>query len=281
MMSCRLNTHSFLPGLKAQKDAEAGRANLEDISDDSDSYDNSSVDSNNDDSDNDSDNDDSEDFEEEDNNSDSMSTPGKKKKTPKKSKSPVPSVADVTMKVSSSKPYSMNYKFPYIMTTYKEEDDEMIDIDFFVPSFPKDHFIPDIVDKGNELELRTQIPKFFPDANRVMKSNQGDGFNQNTYKAQAWKDIVSQIDDDFNFAKIIIAEPMSVRLPFRVEERIVSWEVQAYANKNEWITDNLGSPQFHFTLNVKLMKLKSKRRTVGGFRIVDAGDDGADDESML
>jgi hypothetical protein len=117
-----------------------------------------------------------------------------------------------------------------------------------------------------------------------LKSNQGERFNTNTYQAQAWKDVCDEIDTAYNFAKPIIADPMKVKLPFHVEEHIISWEVQAYANKNAWITDTLGSPLFHFTLNVKLMKLKSKRRTVGGFRIVDTGDnndDGTENASML
>jgi hypothetical protein len=148
---------------------------LEDRSDDdSDSYNNSSSDGDNS----------LEDFEDEDSESESgnmsskssKSTPGKKKRTPKMSKSPVPTVADVTddlvkMKVlssPSSKPFSMDYKFPFIITTYNEDGDEMVDIDLFVPFFPKDHFIPGVID-GNLLEIQTQIPQFFPDPKCVFE----------------------------------------------------------------------------------------------------------------
>jgi hypothetical protein len=65
--------------------------------------------------------------------------------------------------------------------------------------------------------------------------------------------------------------PMNVVLPFACEERLVSWELQAYANDLGDLTDNCGGQQFHGILVVILRKLGTKRKTAGGFRVVGGG----------
>jgi hypothetical protein len=83
-----------------------------------------------------------------------------------------------------------------------------------------------------------------------------------------------------NFKSEVFADPQFVRLPFVVEERIVSWELQGYTNallddEGGSLTDALGGEQFFFTVYIKLRKLKTKKKTAGGFRIVAAAAGGA------
>jgi hypothetical protein len=205
-----------------------------------------------------------------------MSTPSKKKRTPRKSTPVVSSsdtVKDLTSSISRMKvfeSFSLDYKLPYIITDYKEGLDDMCNVEILVPTLPKDFFVPDVSDGGKELEVSMKVPPFFVNENRVLQTNQGDGFNQNTHQAQAFKTQCQDINNRFTTRDNIFGKPMIVKLPFVCEERIQRWEIQAYVNDLGTLTDDLGGQQFHSVLSVTLMKLKSKRRTEGGFRIVGA-----------
>lgn len=273
-----------LVGSEARKAAEEGKVNLEDQSDDN-TDDESEEDSASEEEEEEEEDSEEEEVEDSIDEESTMSTPSKKK-TPKK-KTPAKtdtSIDDVTAKVSKMKVdaavpmFSMDYKFPYIMKVFKEDLDEMVGLDLFVHTLPKEYFIPDVVNDGTVLAIRTQVPQFFPSEGRVLATNGGNGFNHNTYEAQAFKDVCEEIDERYNFMNSIFDTPMKVKLPFKVEERIVNWEVQAYPNDLGTLTDDLGAPQYHCILSVKLMKLKSKRRTAGGFRIIGAAPMNEEDE---
>lgn len=281
-------TCSFV-GSEARKAAEAGKVNLEDISDDSeDSYDNSEeedLESESDDNNEDNHDDEEEDFE--------MSSSAKKKRAPsRKTKTPtkngdsvgVDGVDDViqsinNMSVEEPVPkFSMDFSLPFIMKIFKEDDDEMVGIDVFVPTLPKDYFIPDIDAQGRVFVLGIRVPNFFKDENRVLAVNEGGQFNRNTYEAQAYKERCEEIEEHYGFASSIFGNAIRIKLPFQVEQRIVYWEIQGHENDLDNLTDDLGGQQYHFTLSAKLMKLKSKRRTHGGFRIIGGGANAMNDD---
>jgi hypothetical protein len=200
----------------------------------------------------------------------------KKKATPKKVdedediKSLTASMTGMKVAVRGSTPmFKMDFTLPYMIHVYKENHDTIVTVDLLVPTYPKDYFIPDVIDNGSTLQLRTRIPEFFPNEGRVLAAHGGDGFNQNTSQAQAFKDCCEEIDQHFGFVDTIYGDnPQVIPLPFKVEERILNWEVQGYQNNLGNLTDDLGGQQYHFTLSIDLMKLKTKRRTEGGFRIV-------------
>lgn len=202
-----------------------------------------------------------------------------KKKTPKKNITPSvqASVDDVTTKLGDMmvfEDYSLEYKHPFMIKVYHLNNDEMCDVDFDIPTYPKECYIPEMADGGNTLELRTAIRKDFRDPIRVMKANKNKkGFNGNTTMAQSHKALCAKIDNDNGFQDIVFSPPQRVSLPFICEERIVCWEIQAAKNNLGELTDDLGGQQWCFTLIVTMRKLKEKRRTFGAFRLVDGDSD--------
>ena len=56
------------------------------------------------------------------------------------------------------------------------------------------------------------------------------------------------------------------KLPFRCEEYIISWEVQAFENEDDELTHSLGQ-QYFFVLSVELVSAEKmkKQKTAGGF----------------
>lgn len=62
---------------------------------------------------------------------------------------------------------------------------------------------------------------------------------------------------------------MGITMPFVCEERIVEWELQAYPNElSEDMAAELEDQQYHVILCITVRKLKSKRKTTGGFRVI-------------
>ena len=103
-----------------------------------------------------------------------------------------------------------------------------------------------------------------------MKSSHGvAGFNKNTHQVQAFKDQSEEILSDNNMMlSSIFGRPMEIAMPFVCEERIVSWEVQAYPNEMGTLSDDLQNEQFHAVVVIVMQKLRNKRLKVGGFRVI-------------
>lgn len=262
----------------ARAQAAAEGTNLEDISDDDDDA-NEFVD-NEEEEDIDLDADDFSEEEEEEEEEDTKMPPktARKKTPPKKYADTADDLSSKIsrMKVNEAKPFFMCYKCPFIMTTYNEGLDIMVKIEFFVPTLPREYFIPDVVNGGWGCELRIQVPGFFVSEERVIVSNNHlQGFNQNTHEAQSYKDVCEKIDAHFGMTDMIFGdEPQVADLPYQCEERVVSWEIQGYPNDLGELTDQFGGQQFHQVLAVVMRKLKTKRRTTGGFRVVGVGGGG-------
>ena len=165
-------------------------------------------------------------------------------------------------------PFSMSWKFPFIITPYKEGNDDMINIDIFSITVPKEMIHPEVVE-GAMFQLKVQVPAFFTMETRIIAAEaETEGFNKDTHLAQEFKARCEAIDKYYNYANEIFGAPQKIALPFVCEERIVAWEVQAYTNEDMTLTELLGSPQFFQTISVTLRKLRRKRRVVGGFKIV-------------
>lgn len=220
----------------------------------------------------------------------SSSRKAKKQRTPKKKSGPKKEDDDVNNLVDEIKDlnvdpdrqivpmFKMDFALPYIIHDYKEDMDNICTVDVLCCTYPKEYYIPDVIKGGLALQLRVRVPSFFTNESRILNANGGDGFNRNTHQAQAYKEQCEAIDQHYGFVNTIFGDnPQVIPLPFKVEERIVGWEVQAQLNNLGTLTDDLGGQQFHFTLSINLMKLKTKRRTTGGFRII-GGEDNMEEE---
>ena len=178
--------------------------------------------------------------------------------------------------------FSMDFKLPFILTVYNDNLDQMVKVEVLVPTYPKEFFLPDLVSGGKKLEINIQAPPFFIDEGRVIASNAGvEGFNKNTHQAQAFKDNCESIHASFGMKNTIFGKPMEIEMPFDCEERIVDWEIQAYPNDLGTLTDDLGGEQFHAVLVVYARKLRTKRKTHGGFRVIGAAAAAAAGETMM
>ena len=288
---CQIAAHQvlfFVAGSAAAKAQASSRGvPLEDISDDSDTGDEFQEDGDEDDLSLGSA--DSEEGESEDNEERMplKKTPTKTKKaTPSKAKAPVfDDMPDLEnrMKTTSigSQQYSLDFKLPFLLSTYSQGVDEMVKVEIYVPLLPQEYFTPDIENGGKTLSLKIQVPAFFVDELRVIKSNANvEGFSQNFSEAQAFKNVCEKVYAEHGMlVNNLFGKPFEITMPFVCEERITHWEIQAYANKPGTLSEDLGS-QYHCLLTVVVQKLRTKRVTKGGFRIVEPAETDEEDVQL-
>ena len=106
----------------------------------------------------------------------------------------------------------------------------------------------------------------FANEERVLQANsENQGFNYNTHEAQAHKDACEMIDNHFPNI-VMIGNNQKIVFPFPCNERIVSWECQAYSN--DLLNDELFAEgesedqQYHNILVSILKKFEQKERLV-------------------
>lgn len=200
-------------------------------------------------------------------------TPKKATSRPHSAKKAAAKVEDVTdqleaLALGKTKLFSTEFKLPYMIFMYPDNDDVMVKVEFFGPMLPEFSFKPDVINGGAALELKVECPEIFCNNTRSLIVNgDADGFNNNTSEAQAFKNTCDAIDEAYGFPDQLFGDPQVVQLPFSVEERIVSWSCNAFPNEMGELTDNLGGLQFHNIVTVTLRKLKVKKRTQGAFRV--------------
>lgn len=193
-----------------------------------------------------------------------------KKVTPKKVEVKQKSITDQmsALNISKTPMFSMDFQLPFMISPYNEALDQMAKIELLVPMLPRDYFLPNFVN-GKTLEIAIQVPSFFVDEDRVIRSNAAvNGFNINTHQAQAFKDTCEAINIAHGMKNAIYGNAMQICMPFVCEERVVQWEIQATNYNLGSLADDLGAAQFHAILSVTVRKQKSTRKTAGGFRIV-------------
>ena len=66
----------------------------------------------------------------------------------------------------------------------------------------------------------------------------------------------------------IFGNPMHINLPFVCKERIVGWEILAFANDLGELNQNLNAVQYHAVLAITVCKVRSNQKIAGGFRVV-------------
>jgi hypothetical protein len=175
--------------------------------------------------------------------------------------------------VVKQKKFSMDTQFPFIMYDYVSGGRRRVSVDLLVLTVTKDMLRPKMAASGLELQLGTAVPSFFVDAQRLMAANKDDsGFTNDTHKATAFKEAAEKLHahhESFD-DETIIGTPQRIKLPFKCEEVIVDWEVQAFENDSQEVTDGLGGTQFCFVLSIDLVSVTKARekKPKGGFRVV-------------
>ena len=126
--------------------------------------------------------------------------------------------------------FNMIFVYPEINFVYVENDTDHVQVEFLVQAMNMDHFQPRVSNDGLTLELRTEVPNFFYDSDRLVKSNEDvTTFNKNSHKFTAMEKVLDSCKkhhdwEDYNDK--IWSPPQLVVLPFICEEEILEWEVQ-------------------------------------------------------
>ena len=134
----------------------------------------------------------------------------------------------------------------------------------------KDNYSPKISKDGKALLLETKVPAFFIDPGRLLLTNQEHrGFNNNTSECVAFSDVAQKINDELDYSVDIKGDPQVVALPFKVEQDIVTWEVQAFINDDDEVNELLQSEQYFYILKVIMVSVDKPRtpRNQGGMRV--------------
>jgi hypothetical protein len=105
----------------------------------------------------------------------------------------------------------------------------------------------------------TQLSPASPE--RIQQAWAGVPMND-THKATAFKEAAEKLHAHHELFddETIIGTPQRIKLPFKCEEVIVDWEVQAFENDREELTDGLGGTQFCFVLSIDLASVTKARK---------------------
>ena len=111
-------------------------------------------------------------------------------------------------------------------------------------------------------------------------------FTEDTHKATAFQEAAAQamknFDTDNN--EPVMGTPQRIKLPFKVEEEIVSWECQAFNNNDEDFLESVeNKQQFFFVLSIDLQSVEKIRKSkkTGGLRLLGSPTRTPDDGSEL
>jgi hypothetical protein len=177
------------------------------------------------------------------------------------------------IKPKQKKLFSMNVEFPFILYDYTSDNRRHVSVDFLILNVPKDMLLPKMAANGLELHLGLVVPSFFARADQVMVVNEEDSnFGKDTHKSNAFMETARKphehhqsFDEDE-----IMGAPQIITLPFKCEENIVDWELHAYDNESEEMTEDLGAPQIYLVLSVDLVSIIKPRekKKRGGFRVI-------------
>ena len=79
----------------------------------------------------------------------------------------------------------------------------------------------------------------------------------------------TKINDELDYSVDIKGDPQVVSLPFKVEQYIVIWEVQAFINDDDGVNELLQSEQYFYNLKVIMVSVEKPRTPInqGGMRV--------------
>ena len=157
---------------------------------------------------------------------------------------------------------------PFVIYDYIEEKRRRVTADFLVLTLDREKFSPRVTSDGMELQVGTAVPNFFQSSARVMLANKNKDrtFTKNTHKATAFEEVIRRMNNELDWPDTLNGSVQRTKLPFRCEEEILSWEVQAFENEDSDLTESLGQ-QYFFVLSVELMSAEKVKSTgtAGGF----------------
>ena len=95
---------------------------------------------------------------------------------------------------------------------------------------------------GKDLHVGTTVPPFFQNKARIILANKCKDaeFMRNTHKTTTFAEVVRGMMTELEWPDDLNGSVQRTNLPFRCEEDIVSWEIQAFENEDDDLTTSLG-----------------------------------------
>ena len=166
------------------------------------------------------------------------------------------------------KKFGIDFVMLFIQYDYIEENRRHVTVDFLVLTLNKDKFPPRVLADGKELHVGTTVSSFFQNKARIMLANRckDSEFTSNTHKATVFAEVLHGMMTELEWPDDLNGSVQRTNLPFRCEEDIVSWEIQAFENEDDDLTTSLGQ-QYFFVLSVELVRAEKLKtpKAAGGF----------------
>ena len=157
--------------------------------------------------------------------------------------------------------------------SYIQEKRRRVTADFLVlildrVTLDRKMFSPRVTSDRMEPQVGTTVPTSFQNRARIMLANKNKDrtFTSNTHTETAFAEVIRRMNNELNWPDNLIGSVQRTKLPFRCEEEILSWEVQAFENNDVDLTKSLRQ-QYFCVLSVELIsseKVKSTKAS-GGF----------------
>ena len=156
----------------------------------------------------------------------------------------------------------IDFVMPFVLYDYIEEKRRRVTANFFCLRWIEKNS-PRVTSYRMELQVGTTVPTFFQNSARIILANKNKDrtFTSNTHKATAFAEVIRRINNELNYPDNLNGPVQRTKLPFRCEEEILSWEVQAFENDDVALTKSLGQ-QYFCVISVELIsseKVKSTR----------------------
>ena len=141
---------------------------------------------------------------------------------------------------SCFKPWSMDFSFPFIIKYFIHNNHKPCSVKMLIPAV-SEYSVRSVASPDLKyLLVSVAIPKFFPEYSRIEASNLRDKkFHQNTSIALAHCKCVQSIRAAFNGQSDISGKPTKIKLPYKVDESIVHWDIRLLAG-GEVVTEVTG-----------------------------------------
>ena len=133
-----------------------------------------------------------------------------------------------------------------------------------------------MIENGTKLELKTEVPHFFVNIERLSKVNiDNNEFNKNTHKSTSFYKVTNKCKDNLKIkdeSDKIFGVPQIVDLPFTCEDEILDWGIHYHRNIDvpDEFYKNLGDDDspiwqvdeytYFGILSVELISIEKKRR---------------------
>jgi hypothetical protein len=136
----------------------------------------------------------------------------------------------------------------------------MITIDFIVVGQSKSAYHLRVVSDVYGFQLGMVVPNFFAQEDHLQAAHYTliQASMKTLTRLQHCMRLLPSTDN-LDLEEPLIGEPVQIKLPFKVEEEIVKWELFAFNNSNKF-SEKSGNQQYYFVLTVDLVAVEKVKK---------------------